>query len=136
MPQAGDAQAGRRPQFDHERVAGSVERGLQGVLGFECAQAVDIAGSRIADKIRIQIGIDCDAGAAIHAIATEISGEGANLILVHRRGRINLRKESILRSVERGLECAEGGGEVGRSSRSGEDYVVERRALRIQHGDR
>src|SRR6202041_715490 len=54
---ASDAQIGPGPQFDNERVAGSIERGLQGILGPK------VRRGGIADNIRIQIGIDRDAGA-------------------------------------------------------------------------
>ena len=91
------------PSSTTNALLGSVERALQRILGLQVPWPLSYGGG-VANKISIQAGIDRDAGAAIHAIATKVSDKRTNLILAHDCGRINLGKESVRRAVQHALD--------------------------------
>ena len=75
---------------------------------------LQIVRGSIASKISVEAGIDGNAGASIYPASAEISSVRTDRIGAGRRRRINVRKESVLRAVERGLDGSGGDWEVGR----------------------
>src|SRR5207302_742684 len=128
-----NAQVARRSPLGHKRINGSTERGSP-----RPGQRIDDrqrARGGIAGKISVLVEIDRDAGTAIHSIAAEIGDVRANSVIPDTRRRINLGKERVLRSVQRGLNCAGRHWEVYRIGRPSDHYVAERSARRIQYSD-